>query len=97
MKSYAHHAKKLVDNWKTLSHFIGKEFARKYYGKDSDLHWIAGCIDTAMIGDSYWSVQQMVDALDAKLTRDQVWNYDAILDGTVWYYARNLKKSGKRK
>lgn len=96
MKSYSELESRLVKTWKTVSNSIGKEFARKYYGKDSDLHWIAGCIDTAMIGDSYWSVQQMVDALDAKLTRDQVWNYDAILDGTVWYYKHNLKKNGKR-
>lgn len=97
MKSYASQTRRLVSTWKNVSNFVGHEFARKYYGKDADFHWIGDCIDVAQINDSYWSVQQMVDALDMKLTRKEIYNYDSETDGTIWCYSRNLKKNGKRK
>ena len=87
---------KACDN---LAHF----FAKKYFGRDYDMYWVAENIgDTVFINDYFFDVQDMYTYLKLKATSKQMFgHYDFIIEayatGTTRLTFHSWKRLSKKK
>lgn len=68
----------LVKNFETACQDLAEAFLAKYYpGCDAaDMYWIGGRVGEVLnIGDEYWNMERMREALEYNATSDQLFDY----------------------
>lgn len=74
MKKITH--KDLIKDWEYATDSIAEEFARKYFGRDAELWWVADQVGGVLfINDYFFNIDRMVDSLKYKATRKQMFDY----------------------
>lgn len=68
--------KKMLEAWEVETNILAHEFARKYFGKCSDIWWIAEQVGGVLVvNDYYFNLDRILDALHYKATRKQLFDY----------------------
>ena len=79
-----------VQKYEAACELVRKDFMKKYYSEytsDDDYYWIGMSIgEVCGIGNEFWNVDNMVDALKYKPTDEQLFS---------WYYDEHLKPEGQ--
>lgn len=66
----------MIKDWEYETDKIAEEFARKYFGKDNDNWWVADEIGGVLcVGDYFFSLERILDALKYGATRKQLFDY----------------------
>ena len=66
--------------WQEATNKLAEEFVRKYHGDMfiEDMYWIGGDIGGVLnVGDQFWGLDRIHEALELNATLDQVFDYDS--------------------
>jgi len=69
---------KQIKNYRSACEKVADEFVKKYYERprDNDDFWVADEIgEVLVVGDEYWQMRDIVQALDEDIDRDDLFEW----------------------
>jgi hypothetical protein len=68
--------KELIQEWEDFNDKLAEYFALKYFGKDTEVWWIAGESGGVLyINDRFFSPQDMIDYLRYSYSKDKMFEH----------------------